>query len=195
MGVAGDHDGDGRPDLLVTNFYEEGDTLYRNAGPGNFQVATTQARLAAPSRGKLGFGTGFLDVDNDGHLDLFVANGHLNDVRPLGMPYQMPPQLFHNDGRGAYSDLSAAAGPYFQGRWLGRAAAFGDLDNDGDLDMVVTHVGGPPAILINDTEPRGHFLSLALRPRVGGGPAPGPGSPPSRTAGAWSGCLPGARAT
>jgi hypothetical protein len=152
---------------------EEGDTLYRNVGPGNFQVTTTLARLAAPSRGTLGFGAGFIDVDNDGWLDLFVANGHLNDVRPLGMPYQMPPQLFLNDGRGGFLDRSAAAGPYFVTPWLGRGAAFGDLDNDGDLDIVVTHLGRPPAVLINDTEPRGHFLSLSLRPRRGGVPCVG----------------------
>jgi hypothetical protein len=174
MGVAlGDYDGDGRPDLLVTNFYEEGDTLYRNASTGDFQVTTTLARLAAPSRSKLGFGTGFLDIDNDGTLDLFVTNGHLNDVRPLGMPYQMHPQLFCNDGHGRFVDRSAEAGPYFQALWLGRGAAFGDLDNDGDPDIVVTHLGRPPAVLINETEPRGHFLSLTLLPSRGRGPCVG----------------------
>jgi hypothetical protein len=174
MGVAaGDYDGDGRLDLLVTNFYEEGDTLYRNAGPGDFQVTTTRARLTAPSRGTLGFGTTFLDVDRDGRLDLFVANGHLNDVRPLGMPYRMPPQLFWNDGKGAFLDLSSESGDYFQGHWLGRGAAVGDLDNDGDEDIVVTHVKDPPAVLRNDTTKHGHFLSVTLRPRRGAGPCVG----------------------
>ena len=83
-------------------------------GPGDFQVTTPVARLLAPSRGTLGFGAGFLDADNDGWLDLFVTNGHLNDVRPLGMPFQMPPQLFHNDGHGGFSNRAAEAGPYFQ---------------------------------------------------------------------------------
>jgi hypothetical protein len=174
MGVAlGDYDGDGRPDLLVTNFYEEGDTLYRNASPGDFQVTTALARLAAPSRGKLGFGAGFLDIDNDGCLDLFVTNGHLNDVRPLGIPYQMAPQLFSSDRHGGFLDRSAEAGPYFQAIWLGRGAAFGDLDNDGDPDIVVSHLGRPPAVLINESEPRGHFLELTLRPKRGGGPCVG----------------------
>jgi hypothetical protein len=174
MGVAaGDYDGDGRIDLLVTNFYEEGDTLYRNVGPGDFQVTTALARLTAPSRGSLGFGAGFFDADNDGRLDLFVANGHLNDVRPLGMPYHMPPHLFQNNGRSGFVDRAAGAGPYFQSAWLGRGVAFGDLDNDGDPDMVVTHLGRPPAVLINDTAPRGHFLNLTLKPKRGGVPCVG----------------------
>jgi hypothetical protein len=174
MGVAaGDYDGDGRADLLVTNFYEEGDTLYRNAAAGDFQVTTTQARLASPSRGTLGFGAGFLDADNDGHIDLFVTNGHLNDVRPLGMPYQMPPQLFHNDGHGRFRDLAPRIGGYFQELWLGRGAAFGDLDNDGAIDIVVTHLGRPPAVLRNESGSRGHFLSLGLELRRGGRPCVG----------------------
>jgi hypothetical protein len=169
MGVAcGDSDGDGRTDLLVTNFYEEGDTLYRNVGPGRFQVTTSRAGLTAPSRAVLGFGVGLLDADLDGRLDLLAANGHINDVRPLGMPYAMPPQLFRNVGGGRFADISASAGEYFLGRWLGRAAAFGDLDDDGDPDAVITHLGRAPALLRNDTPRRGHVLALELAaPGVG----------------------------
>jgi hypothetical protein len=169
MGVAcGDYDADGRTDLLVTNFYEEGATLYRNVGPGQFQVTTTQARLTVPTRGVLGFGVGFLDADLDGRLDLLAANGHINDVRPLGMPYAMPPQLFVNLGEGRFADVSTTAGDYFRGLWLGRAAAFGDLDNDGDPDAVITHLGRPPALLRNDTPRAGHFLTVELlAPGVG----------------------------
>ena len=163
MGVAvGDHDADGRPDLLVTNFYEEGVTLYRNAAPGRFEVVTARAGLRLPTRSKLGFGTCFADFDNDGALDLFIANGHVNDVRPLRMPYKMRPQLFRNDGQGRFSDASAQAGPYFRSEWLGRGAAQGDFDNDGDLDLVVTHNDAPPALLRNDTPGRGHALRLTL---------------------------------
>jgi enediyne biosynthesis protein E4 len=163
MGVAaGDHDGDGRTDLLVTNFFEEGVTLYRNAGPRRFEAITARARLKVPTRSKLGFGTGFFDFDNDGDLDLFITNGHINDVRPVRMPYQMTPQLFRNMGDGRFTEVSSEAGPYFRARWLGRGVAFGDFDNDGDTDVVVLHNEGPPALLRNETERIGHALRLTL---------------------------------
>jgi hypothetical protein len=167
MGVAaGDLDGDGRIDLLVTNFYEEGSTLYRNAAPRRFEVVTARAGLLVPSRSRLGFGTSFLDADNDGWLDLFVANGHINDVRPLGIPYAMEPQLFRNLGQGRLREVSSEAGAYFREPVLGRGAAIGDLDNDGDADIVVTHLGRPPAVLLNETEPRGGVLRLSLAGRA-----------------------------
>ena len=188
MGVAaGDYDGDGRTDLLVTNFFEEGVTLYRNAAPGRFEAVTARARLKVPTRSKLGFGTGFLDYDNDGRLDLFIANGHVNDVRPVRMPYRMTPQLFHNVGEGRFTDVSGEAGPYFRGLWLGRGAAFGDFDNDGDTDVVVTHNDGPPALLFNKTASIGHALRLTLiGTGTGNDPVPipcrCPGQSPGRSA-------------
>ncbi len=169
MGLAsGDYDGDGRVDLFVTNFYGEASTLYRNVSPGMFTVETSPARLLVPTRSKLGFGTGFLDYDNDGHLDLFITNGHVNDVRPIGIPYAMTPQLFRNNGRGEFADVSARAGEYFQREGLGRAVAFGDLDNDGDTDLVIGHIDRAPAVLLNETPGQGGFVRLTLR-----GPGPG----------------------
>lgn len=169
MGVAcGDYDDDGRTDLLVTNFYEEGDTLYRNTTPGSFQVTTARAGLTAASRGVLGFGVGLIDIDRDGRLDLLAANGHINDVRPLGMPYAMPPQLFGNVGGGRFREVTATAGAYFRQPWLGRAAAFGDLDGDNAVDAVITHLDRPPALLRNETPRPGHFVALDLdAPGVG----------------------------
>lgn len=167
MGVAvGDADDDGWLDILVTNFYEEGVTFFRNLGKGRFEVATSRTRLKIPTRSQLGFGTGFHDFDNDGNLDLFMTNGHVNDVRPLRMPYQMKPQLFQNQGDGRFQDISNLVGPYFQEKWLGRAAAFGDLNNDGRMDILVTHNEGPPALLINqaDDNQQNHVLRLQLVP-------------------------------
>jgi enediyne biosynthesis protein E4 len=97
-----------------------------------------------------------------------VANGHINDVRPLGMPYQMEPQLFRNTGPGRFRDVSDQAGPYFREPVLGRGAAIGDLDNDGAPDVVVTHLAGPPAVLRNETVPLGGVLRLSLAGRAPG---------------------------
>jgi hypothetical protein len=141
-------------------------TFFRNLGKGRFEVATSRTRLKIPTRSQLGFGTGFHDFDNDGNLDLFMTNGHVNDVRPLRMPYQMKPQLFQNQGDGRFQDVSNLLGPYFQEKWLGRAAAFGDLNNDGRMDILVTHNEGPPALLINKANynQQNHVLRLQLVP-------------------------------
>ena len=166
MGVAtADADNDGWLDILVTNFYEEGVTFFRNTGKGQFEVATSRARLKIPTKSQLGFGTGFYDFNNDGLQDLFITNGHVNDVRPLRMPYQMQPQLFSGQGRLQFLEISQNAGDYFQQKNLGRGAAFGDLNNDGLIDIVVTHNDSAPAILLNEkSEPNHHFIGLRLIP-------------------------------
>ena len=111
MGVAcGDLDGDGRPDLGVTNFYDESMTFYRNLGGGVFADHTGEVGLAVPTRYRLGFGIAFLDVDNDGHLDIAIANGHVDDFRPE-IPYAMAAQLFVGSEGGKLTDVSDRAAP------------------------------------------------------------------------------------
>lgn len=163
MGIAaGDYDGNGWTDLYVTNFYHETNTLYRNLDGRGFSDATRAAALSEPSFDVLGFGTNFLDLDNDGDLDLFVANGHVDDVRwESGAPYRMSPQVFRNSG-GVFREVSTWAGPYFQRRWLGRGTATGDLDGDGRVDLVVSHQLAPLAVLHNETATDARSLQIQL---------------------------------
>lgn len=165
MGVAvGDADGDGWPDLLVTNFFLETNTLYRQLGDGQFADQTQFAGLLDTSKRQLGFGTQFLDVDLDGAEDLFVANGHIGDYRREGTPYRMPPQLFQNVGQGKFLESAGPlVGDYFQGEYLGRAVARLDWNKDGGEDLVVGHLDAPVALLTNTTTPRGRFLAVHLR--------------------------------
>jgi hypothetical protein len=165
MGVAcGDLDGDGRPDLAVTNFYGESTTFFRNLGQGAFADQTAHIGLAAPTRHRLGFGIAFLDVDNDGRLDLLTANGHVNDYRP-SVPYKMAIQLLRGGADGRLHDVSERAGPPFAPVHLGRGLAAGDLDNDGRLDALVVAQNDPLVFLHNQTR-AGHFVTLALEGTV-----------------------------
>jgi hypothetical protein len=161
MGVAcGDLDGDGRPDLAVTNFFGESTTLYRNLGGGLFADRTAAVGLAAASRYRLGFGIAFLDADADGRLDLLTANGHIADERPE-IPYEMPAQLLLGGPGGRLADIGAAAGPPFRVPRLGRGLAAGDLDNDGRVDAIVLGHEGPVAYFHNQG-PTGHAVTLRL---------------------------------
>lgn len=164
MGIAcGDLDGDGLLDLFVTNFYLQSATFYRNQGDMLFADDTRLAGLDAPTRLFLGFGTQAVDVDLDGRLDLFIANGHVDDFRSKNEPWKMTPQLFYNLGVARFADASHDAGAYFQGEYLGRAVARLDWDRDGRPDLVVVHLDRPVALLRNETAQVGHRLILDLR--------------------------------
>jgi hypothetical protein len=177
MGVdADDVDGDGLPELFVTNFQNEYNTLYTNLGQGTFIDATAYLGLAVDSLPWVGWGCALGDFDNDGWPDCFVANGHVDDNRrALGQPvdYAEPPLLHRNvpldapraggrsSGR-AFRLATRDVGPYFATPHVARGAAFGDLDDDGDIDIVVSHMDAGPAILRNDTPGENRWIRLKL---------------------------------
>ena len=168
MGVdAGDTDGDGRLDLIVTNLSLETNTLYLATDSG-FRDATRGAGLFAPSLAVLGFGVDLLDLDLDGDLDLAVANGHAVDnieIFEAGLAYAQPNQLFANDGSGRFTDLGASAGPGFAERAVSRGLASADVDGDGRVDLLITRTNGPTQLLRNETAQPGHWLGLKLEGR------------------------------
>jgi tetratricopeptide (TPR) repeat protein len=159
--VADDLDGDGLIDLVHTNFVNESTTLLRNLGRGLFVDDTGRSGLAAPSREMTGFGAVGFDADNDGDVDLFFANGHVDDRSWEGRPMSQRPQLFVNQGGWRFAP-DPGAGPYFERRVVGRGAAAGDLNNDGRVDLVVVHRDTPVAVLLNRTQ-AGHWLGLRMR--------------------------------
>jgi hypothetical protein len=164
---AGDVDGDGDLDLVVTNFSDDYNTLYLQERPMSFVDASAAAGLLAPTYRYLGWGLELIDIESDGDLDLFIANGHIwpeADHPATGTSYAQRPQLFLNDGAGRFSELAAnVAGDLQRGR-LGRGAAQGDLDGDGDLDLLVVNLHDRPALLRNDA-PQGAWLRVRLRGR------------------------------
>ncbi|MEO2024643.1 MAG: VCBS repeat-containing protein [Fuerstiella sp.] len=156
MGIAvSDYNLDGRPDLFVTNFAHELVDVLMNAGPAGFIATNTELGVDVVSRPVLNFGIVSTDFDLDLWPDLFFANGHLWDERPAGGEFHMLPSLLKNDRGQRFFDVSGTAGEYFSKRWLGRATAMGDLDNDGDTDLVVSHLLAPPAILENTSAGQG----------------------------------------
>jgi len=168
MGIAlGDADGDGDDDLFITHLTTETNTLYANLGGGFFEDATARSGLGPPSLPMTGFGTHFLDVENDGLLDLVAVNGAVNLSGAMGQgeglaPYGEPDQLFRNLGGGKFADASTEAGPAFTTPRVSRGAAFGDVDNDGDTDIVVVDADTPVRLLINEAGSRNPWLGLRL---------------------------------
>jgi hypothetical protein len=168
MGVdAGDYNKDGTEDIFVTHLMEETNTLYVNLGNSTFEDRTREANLGLPGSRLTGFGTLFFDYDNDGWLDLLVVNGavrHLQEQVRRSDPYPLgqPNQLFHNDGRGKFVEVSEQAGPTFRQLEVSRGAAFGDMDNDGDTDVLVTNNNGTARLFVNSIGNRNHWLGLRL---------------------------------
>jgi hypothetical protein len=161
MGVAaGDYDGDGWLDIVRTNFSDQVTTLYRNNGDGTFHDASLAAGFGV-NRKYLGFGTGFLDFDNDGRKDVFIANGHVYAqlaLRKLHITYKQRRLLYRNLGGGRFEDVSSKSGPGITAEHAGRGAAFGDLDNDGGIDVVVNNIDAAPSLLRNSAAARGNWL-------------------------------------
>ena len=161
MGTAiGDFDGDGRPDLFVTNFYGESTTYFRNLGSGMFSDQTAAIGLAGPSRFLLGFGIAAFDANNDGLLDLATANGHVNDDRP-DYPYAMPASLLIAGRDGRLTDVSPSNGDSWAVPRVARGLAVGDLDNDGRVDALIVSQQSPLVYLHNQTA-SGHSVTLLL---------------------------------
>ncbi len=175
MGVdAGDIDNDGDEDLIITNWLDQMNALYVNDGMGNFEDRRGPSGLGAPSLAKTGFGVGWFDFDRDGWLDMFVANGGVATIEALAragdpFPLKMTPQLYRNSGGGRFDDVSSRAGSVFRIADVGRGVAFGDIDNDGDVDVLVANDNGPLRLLLNNHPNRNHWLGLRLAGRLAGG--------------------------
>jgi hypothetical protein len=171
MGVdAGDFDNDGDEDLFITELSGEGHNLFVNDGTGNFEDQGTRSGLGPGSLPYTGFGTSWIDFDNDGWLDILTVNGSITNIEALErvkdpFPRHQPKQLFRNLRNGRFEVVTDRAGAVFQLSEVGRGAAFGDIDNDGDMDVVVGNDSGPARLLINEIGNRQHWVGLRL---VGG---------------------------
>lgn len=163
-----DVDGDLLPDIAVTNYWAEPNNLYRNLGEGFFTDVASAVGLAEPSRPWVGFGTALRDLNNDGWLDQFVVNGHVvehPEGTTPGTGRRQAPQLYLNEGGGNFSDVSSKAGSAFTQKSVGRGAAFGDWDNDGDIDILLTPNGGPVSLLRNENGDRNQWIGFKLQGR------------------------------
>ncbi len=167
---AADYDGDGRLDVFVTNFSHDYNTLYQNSADAFFSDVSYKANVAAPSLPYLGWGTGFADFDNDGLLDIFVANGHVYpqiDRFGVGTKYLQRKQLFKNLGTGRFRDVSDEVAGGLLIEKSSRGAAFGDIDNDGDIDVLVINMNDRPTLLRNDTTAGNNWITLKLVAKSG----------------------------
>jgi len=161
----GDYDNDGKFDLYMSDFQLASDHLWHNDGKGFFQEVSESAGIREPTRNVLSFGGGFFDYDNDGWLDLFIANGHVYEEVEKTTPdihYKQINSLFHNQGNGKFADVTKLSGEGFTVPHAGRGAAFADFDNDGNVDIVVANNNDPPLLLHNSGSPGRHFVTLRL---------------------------------
>ncbi len=171
MGIdAADYDGSGRQSLVIGNFDGEMVALYQNVGDMLFIDAAAPARIGRPTLSSLSFGAFFFDYDLDGDVDLLVANGHLEpeiETIKASVTYAQPTQLFRNDG-GRFVEVTDTAGGDLAEPRVARGAAYGDLDGDGDLDVVITTNGGPAQVFEN-TGSHGNWIAIDA---AGASPAP-----------------------
>jgi hypothetical protein len=173
MGVAlGDYDRDGDEDLVVLNLLREGATLFNNTGNGSFTDVSLKTGMHAITFAYTGFGTNWFDFDTDGWLDLFVANGAVTlreEQRGQPYPFQERNLLIRNRGQEGqgFVDVTSRAGPVFERLEVSRGAAFGDVDNDGDIDILLTNNNGPARLLRNDLPQRNWFAVQVEGPGLG----------------------------
>ncbi len=169
MGMAaGDPDGDGDIDFFLTHFAEDHNTYYEQVKPGLWTDRSVAVGLSTPSMNLLGFGTEWTDFDNNGTLELIVANGHVNSIQSADISYRMPAQLFQLGPSGRWIELDRKElGDYFSGDHLGRALATLDVDRDGRLDVAITHLYDPVSLLMNQTTKGGQSISLELKSTQG----------------------------
>ena len=184
MGIdVADYDNDGRMDAFITNYEAEPSSLFHNHGDGTFTEDSMRSAVQAYSLKYMKWGTRFVDFNLDGRADLFVVNGHLDEragTQQQGGPTRTPPppgttvitqregykqqaQIYVSDGPNHFADASDLAGPFFQTKHTGRGAAFGDIDNDGDIDVVITSINDAPSILRNDTPRTDRWAQLELQ--------------------------------
>jgi enediyne biosynthesis protein E4 len=167
MGIdAGDIDRSGAQSVAITNFDGEMIALYKPGANGVYKDIAQATGIGPASQNTLGFGCMFLDADLDGNLDLFAANGHIDETARniRGMTgYAQAPQLFLNNGRGQFHDVARQAGEAFAAPKVARGAAFGDFDNDGDVDLLVTTNHGPAYLYRNDVTSGNRSIRLRLR--------------------------------
>jgi hypothetical protein len=157
-----DYDGDGKLDLFKTNFSDDTSTLYRNVGDGTFDDKTFPAGFGLNTQ-YLGWGVMFFDFDNDGWPDLLLVNGHVYpevDSQHLGSSFREPKILYHNNGNGTFTDISASAGPGITTVSSSRGLAVGDLWNDGRMSAVVSNMNAPPSLLVNDVRSGNHWIAF-----------------------------------